>query len=287
MGRAAPAALRARRRCRPHGVAAESPGQYPFTRGVQRRCTAAASGRCASTRASAPPPRRNKRYRYLLEQGQTGLSVAFDLPTQMGHDSDHAARARRGRQGRRGDRRARGHGRAASTGIPLDRVSTSMTINATAAILLALYVAVGRAAGRGLATSSRGTIQNDILKEYVARGTYIYPPAPVACGSSPTSSPSPRSRCRAGTRSRSPATTCARPAPRRCRSWPSRSPTGSPTCRRRIEAGLDVDAFAPQLVVLLQRAQRLPRGGRQVPRRAADVGAPHARALRRARSRAR
>jgi methylmalonyl-CoA mutase N-terminal domain/subunit len=118
----------------------------------------------------------NRRYKFLLASGQTGLSVAFDLPTQMGRDSDHALA--RGEVGRTGV--------AVSTiddmhtlldGLPLDRVSTSMTINATAATLLCLYVAV--ADERGVARGAlQGTIQNDILKEYIARGTYIYPPAP-------------------------------------------------------------------------------------------------------------
>ena len=118
----------------------------------------------------------NRRYRYLLEQGTSGLSVAFDLPTQIGYDSD--------------DPRALGEvGRVGVAidsledmeqlfdGIPLDRVSTSMTINATAAILLALYIAVARR--RGIAEDAlSGTVQNDILKEYVARGTWIHPPGP-------------------------------------------------------------------------------------------------------------
>ena len=118
----------------------------------------------------------NRRYRYLLAQGVTGLSVAFDLPTQMGYDSDHPLAA--GEVGRVGvaidsiDDMAE-----LFDGIPLDRVSTSMTINATAIILLALYVAVARRQGVPLAALS-GTVQNDILKEYVARGTYIYPPRP-------------------------------------------------------------------------------------------------------------
>jgi len=118
----------------------------------------------------------NARYRYLLDQGVTGLSVAFDLPTQMGYDSDHPMAA--GEVGRVGvaidsiDDML-----VLFDGIPLDRVSTSMTINATAIILLALYVAVARQQGVALDTLS-GTIQNDILKEYVARGTYIYPPRP-------------------------------------------------------------------------------------------------------------
>jgi methylmalonyl-CoA mutase N-terminal domain/subunit len=118
----------------------------------------------------------NRRYRYLLEQGTTGLSVAFDLPTQIGYDSDDPASA--GEVGRVGVAiDSLEDMERLLDGIPLDRVSTSMTINATAAILLALYIAVARR--RGVPESSlSGTVQNDILKEYVARGTYIYPPAP-------------------------------------------------------------------------------------------------------------
>jgi len=118
----------------------------------------------------------NRRYRYLLQQGQTGLSVAFDLPTQIGYDSDHAlAEGEVGKVGVAIDSLA--DMERLFEGIPLDKVSTSMTINAPAAVLLAMYVAVALKQGlapRGL----RGTIQNDILKEYVARGTYIFPPGP-------------------------------------------------------------------------------------------------------------
>src|SRR5574339_647185 len=118
----------------------------------------------------------NQRYRYLLANGVTGLSVAFDLPTQMGYDSDHALAA--GEVGRVGVAidSIDDMGELVD-GIPLDRVSTSMTINATAIILLALYAAAARRQGVALSALS-GTIQNDILKEYVARGTYIYPPRP-------------------------------------------------------------------------------------------------------------
>jgi methylmalonyl-CoA mutase N-terminal domain/subunit len=118
----------------------------------------------------------NRRYRYLLERGTTGLSVAFDLPTQIGYDSDDPQAA--GEVGRVGVAiDSLEDMEVLLEGIPLDRVSTSMTINATAAILLALYVAVGRR--RGIAEDAlSGTVQNDILKEYVARGTYIYPPGP-------------------------------------------------------------------------------------------------------------
>jgi methylmalonyl-CoA mutase N-terminal domain/subunit len=150
------------------------PGTFPFTRGVQPTMY---RGRLWTMRQYAgfgTAAESNARYRYLLGQGVSGLSVAFDLPTQMGYDSDHPMAA--GEVGRVGvaidsiDDMA-----VLFDGIPLDRVSTSMTINATAIILLALYVAVARRQGVALAALS-GTIQNDILKEYIARGTYIYPP---------------------------------------------------------------------------------------------------------------
>src|SRR4051812_34644121 len=152
------------------------PGAFPFTRGIHPTMH---RGRLWTMRQYAgfgTAEESNRRYKFLLAEGQTGLSVAFDLPTQMGRDSDHPLA--RGEVGRTGV--------AISSiddmhrlldGIPLDQVSTSMTINATAATLLALYVAVADERGVPRAALS-GTIQNDILKEYIARGTYIYPPAP-------------------------------------------------------------------------------------------------------------
>lgn len=152
------------------------PGQYPFTRGVQPTMY---RGRFWTMRQYAgfgTAEESNKRYRYLLEQGQTGLSVAFDLPTQMGRDSDHQLAA--GEVGRAGvaiDSLA--DMETLLNGIPLDTVSTSMTINATASILLALYLVVAEKQGVKW-DQVNGTIQNDLLKEYIARGTYIYPPTP-------------------------------------------------------------------------------------------------------------
>jgi methylmalonyl-CoA mutase, N-terminal domain len=152
------------------------PGQPPFTRGVYPTMY---RGRLWTMRQYAgmgTARETNARFRYLLEQGQTGLSIAFDLPTQMGLDSDHA----------RADGEVGKTGVAIDTlddmrvllgGIPLDRVTTSMTINATAAILLLLYELVAEEQGVP-ASSLGGTVQNDILKEYAARGTYIYPPKP-------------------------------------------------------------------------------------------------------------
>jgi methylmalonyl-CoA mutase N-terminal domain/subunit len=152
------------------------PGAYPFTRGIYPTMY---RGRLWTMRQYAgfgTAEETNRRYHYLLEHGQTGLSVAFDLPTQMGYDSDHPmARGEVGRVGVAID--TLDDMRALFDGIPLERVSVSMTINATAAILLALYVAL--ADERGVPRSRlSGTVQNDILKEYIARGTYIYPVEP-------------------------------------------------------------------------------------------------------------
>ena len=158
------------------GGEAEAPGRYPFTRGVHEAMYRARLWTMRQYAGFGSATETNKRYRFLLEQGQTGLSVAFDLPTQMGHDPD--APIARGEVGKVGVSIATVEDMAdLFEGIPLERVSTSMTINATAAILLALYVAVGRRQG---VASERlaGTTQNDILKEYIARGTYIFPPAP-------------------------------------------------------------------------------------------------------------
>ncbi len=152
------------------------PGKYPFTRGVQKDMY---RGRLWTMRQYAgfgTALETNKRFKYLLQKGQTGLSIAFDLPTQIGYDSDHPLSS--GEVGKTGV--------AIDTlkdmeilfdGIPLDKVSTSMTINATASILLAMYVALAKKQNVPLNLLS-GTIQNDILKEYIARGTYIFPPRP-------------------------------------------------------------------------------------------------------------
>jgi methylmalonyl-CoA mutase N-terminal domain/subunit len=152
------------------------PGEYPFTRGVQPTMY---RGRLWTMRQYAgfgTAEESNRRYRYLLRAGQTGLSVAFDLPTQMGRDSDHPrARGEVGKVGVAID--SIRDMAALLEGIPLGEVSTSMTINATAAILLALYQAIAERQGVAPARL-QGTVQNDILKEYTARGTYIYPPEP-------------------------------------------------------------------------------------------------------------
>jgi methylmalonyl-CoA mutase N-terminal domain/subunit len=152
------------------------PGEFPYTRGVQPTMY---RGRFWTMRQYAgfgSAAETNQRFRYLLEQGQSGLSVAFDLPTQMGYDADHEMA--RSEVGKVGVAISSVEDMAALfDAIPLDRVSTSMTINSTASILLCLYMAVGERQG---VVSERlsGTVQNDILKEYIARGTYVYPPGP-------------------------------------------------------------------------------------------------------------
>ena len=152
------------------------PGEYPFTRGVQPNMY---RGRVWTMRQYAgltSPEESNRRYRYLLEQGQTGLSIAFDLPTQTGYDSDHPISA--GEVGRAGvPVSSLADMETLFNGIPLNTVSTSMTINATASILLAFYIAVAKKQGSA-PLDLNGTLQNDILKEYIARGTYIYPASP-------------------------------------------------------------------------------------------------------------
>jgi len=152
------------------------PGGYPFTRGVQANMY---RGRIWTIRQYAgfgTAEETNQRYRYLLEQGQTGLSIAFDLPTQIGYDSDHPlAKGEVGKVGVAID--SLRDMEILFQDIPLDKVSTSMTINATASILLAMYIALGKKQGVEPAKLN-GTTQNDILKEYIARGTHIFPPRP-------------------------------------------------------------------------------------------------------------
>jgi methylmalonyl-CoA mutase N-terminal domain/subunit len=152
------------------------PGEYPYTRGVQSNMY---RGRFWTMRQYAGfgnAAESNARYKFLIAQGQTGLSVAFDLPTQIGYDADHAFAE--GEVGKVGvSISSLRDMQTLLDGIPLDKVSISMTINAPAAVLLAMVIAVGKQQGVP-ASQLRGTVQNDILKEYIARGTYIFPPAP-------------------------------------------------------------------------------------------------------------
>ncbi|MGE4191501.1 MAG: methylmalonyl-CoA mutase [Thermoanaerobaculia bacterium] len=162
-----------------NAFAAESigaPGAYPFTRGLYREAYRKRPWTMRQYAGFSDAAESNRRYRFLLSPGTTGLSVAFDLPTQIGYDSDHElARGEVGRVGVAIDSIA--DMRRLFAEIPLDRITTSMTINATAPILLALYLVVAEEQGISWGEVG-GTVQNDILKEYAARGTYIYPPAP-------------------------------------------------------------------------------------------------------------
>jgi methylmalonyl-CoA mutase N-terminal domain/subunit len=152
------------------------PGEYPFARGVQPNMYRGRIWTIRQYSGFGTAEETNQRYRYLLEQGQTGLSVAFDLPTQIGYDSDHPlARGEVGKVGVAID--SLRDMEILFQDIPLDKVSTSMTINATAPILLAMYIALGKKQGVDPAELN-GTTQNDILKEYIARGTHIFPPRP-------------------------------------------------------------------------------------------------------------
>jgi methylmalonyl-CoA mutase N-terminal domain/subunit len=155
----------------------ERPGQFPYTRGIYPDMYRGRNWTMRQYAGFGTAEESNRRYRYLLSQGITGLSVAFDLPTQMGMDSDHPLAA--GEVGRVGVAICSiGDMERLFEGIRLDQITTSMTINSTASILLALYVLVAKRQGANVRKLS-GTVQNDILKEYIARGTYIYPPRPA------------------------------------------------------------------------------------------------------------
>jgi methylmalonyl-CoA mutase N-terminal domain/subunit len=152
------------------------PGEYPYTRGVQPTMYRSRFWTMRQYAGFSTAEESNKRYRYLLGQGQTGLSVAFDLPTQIGYDADDPIA--QGEVGKVGVSISSMHDmEQLFDQIPLEKVSTSMTMNAPAGILLAMYIAMAKKQGAD-PRKLRGTIQNDILKEYIARGTYIFPPAP-------------------------------------------------------------------------------------------------------------
>lgn len=199
------------------------PGTYPFTRGNFASGYRGKTWTFRQYSGFGTAEESNRRYRYLLDQGGTGLSVALDLPTQCGYDSDDDEYGEEvGRVGVAVDTLA--DAEILFDGIPLEAISTSFTINGTAAILLAFYVAAAEKKGVPREKLT-GTIQNDILKEYASR-------APGSgrrnrhCGSSPTPSSSARPRCPSSTRSRWRARTSATQAPTRFRRWRSRSPTG-------------------------------------------------------------
>lgn len=158
------------------GTGSEEPGEFPFTRGVQSDMYRSKVWTMRQYAGFSTAEESNRRYRYLLSQGTTGLSVAFDLPTQIGYDSDHELSE--GEVGKAGVAIDSLHDmEQLFDGIELEKITTSMTINATASTLLCMYIALAKRQGASLRNIS-GTIQNDILKEYAARGTYIYPPKP-------------------------------------------------------------------------------------------------------------
>ena len=169
------------------------PGQFPFTRGVYRTMYTQRPWTMRQYAGYGTATESNARYHQLRRAGQTGLSVAFDLPTQMGYDSDEAiAHGEVGKVGVAID--SIEDMRTLFNGIPLDEVSTSMTINAPAGVLLLLYQLVGEEQGVP-GSKLTGTVQNDVLKEYIARGTYIYPPAHSLRLTADTRMPSRRRRC--------------------------------------------------------------------------------------------
>ncbi len=253
------------------------PGEYPFTRGVQPTMYRSRLWTMRQYAGFATAEESNQRYRYLLQQGQTGLSVAFDLPTQIGYDADDPmAQGEVGKVGVSISSHARTW-RRCSRRSRWSKVSTSMTINAPAGILLAMYIAVAKKQGADI-RKLRGTVQNDILKEYVARGTYIFPPAPSMRLITDIFQ------------------YCAREVPY----WNTISICGyhireaGSTAVQEVaftlanaiayveaarQGGLEGGRLRSAALVLLQRAQQPARRGRQVPRGAPHVGQDHARAL--------
>ncbi len=258
------------------------PASIPFTRGVQPNMY---RGRFWTMRQYAGfgnAQESNERYKFLIAQGQTGLSVAFDLPTQIGYDADHAFAE--GEVGKVGvSISSLRDMETLLDGIPLDKVSISMTINAPAAILLAMVIAVGKQQGVP-AKALRGTIQNDILKEYIARGTYIFPPAPSMrlitdifryCAAEV---PKWNTISISGYHIREAGSTAVQEVAFTLANGIEYVQAGH---RRRAGCG----RLCRPAQLLLQRPQQLPGGGRQVPRGPPPVGQDHARALRRDRTR--
>ena len=254
------------------------PGDFPYTRGVHREMYRKQLWTMRQYAGYASAKESNERYRYLLSRGGTGLSMAFDLPTQLGLDSDNPRCL--GEVGRTGvaidtidDMRT------AFDGIPLDKVSTSMTINAPAAVLLMLYDLVGEEQGVP-SDQLRGTTQNDVLKEYIARGNYIYPPEPTMrlttdvfeyCNEN---IPKWNTISISGYHFREKGCSAVQEvAFTLC--------SGIAYVQAAVDRGLDVNDVRAAAGVLLQRPQQRLPGGREVPRGAADVGEHHARALRR------
>ena len=229
------------------------PGEYPFTRGVQPTMYRSRFWTMRQYAGFATAEETNRRFRYLLEQGQTGLSVAFDLPTQMGYDSDAPRGGGRGRPGRGARSRAWPTWRSCSTGCPLGEVSTSMTINATAPILLALYVAAAEAPGRAPRAAIAGTTQNDILKEYIARGHLHLPAAAVDAPRDRRLRVLRRASCPTGTRSRSRGYHMREAGATAAQELAFTLADAIAYVEAAVARGLDVDDFAGRLSLLLRR----------------------------------
>ena len=257
------------------------PGEFPYTRGVQSTMYRGRFWTMRQYAGFASAEESNARYKFLLAQGQTGLSVAFDLPTQIGYDSDHALAA--GEVGKVGVAiDSLEDMETLFGGIPLDKVSTSMTINAPASVLLAMYIAVAEKQGVA-ADKLDGTIQNDILKEYVARGTYIFPPAPsmrlitdifAFCSKEV---PNWNTISISGYHIREAGSTAIQEVA-------FTLADGIAYVEAAIKAGLDVDEFAPRLSFFFQRAQRPLRGSGEIQGGAARLGPHHEGPLRRQKS---
>ena len=254
-----------------------TPAATPTRAACAGTATGSGPGRCASTPASRSAEETNTRFRLLLDRGQTGLSVAFDLPTQLGLDSDHPlARGEVGRTGVAID--SIEDMRLLMAGIPLGDVSTSMTINAPGSLLLLLYELVAEEQGVAAERLS-GTIQNDILKEYIARGNYIFPARPSMRLTVDTFRycterlPRWNTISISGYHIREAGSTAAQ-------ELAFTIANGIAYVQAAVDAGLDGGRVRAAAVLLLQRAQRLLPGGRQVPRRPHAVGRADARALR-------
>ena len=257
------------------------PGEFPYTRGVRPEGYRGRPWTMRQYAGFSSAEETNRRFRLLLDRGQTGLSVAFDLPTQLGLDSDDPLALRRGRAHRRRDRLARRHARCCSTASRSATVSTSMTINAPASLLLLLYELVAEEQGVGPEALS-GTIQNDILKEYIARGNYIFPARPSMRLTVDTFRycterlPRWNTISISGYHIREAGSTAAQ-------ELAFTLANGIAYVQAAVDAGLEVDAFARRLSFFFNAHNDFFTGGGEVPGGADAVGRDHARPLRRPR----
>ncbi len=253
-----------------------APGEEPYTRGVY---SSMYTGRLWTMRQYSGfgnAEATNERFKFLLNAGQTGLSCAFDLPTQMGYDSDHGrAEGEVGKVGVAID--SMEDMRLLLAGLPLDKVSTSMTINSTAAILLLMYELVAEENGVA-ADQISGTIQNDLLKEYIARGTYVYPPRPSMriitdiFGYCADHIPNWNTISISGYHIREAGSTAVQEIA-------FTLANAIAYVQAAVDAGLDVDDFAPRLSFFWNGHNNFLRGDREVPRQSADVAHDHDRAV--------